>query len=1431
MARVIPILPISCVFNSLLSSEEARTLQCITITNKNTFTDRVPAEGGIMDPRMGTVEHEYMCKTCFNEKTNCPGHPGMIDLTIPLIHALYYDSVVKWLKHICLNCGSSIDGFPLSVQINPAGRKCSKCGSIHPKVLSKKESSGAKNGYVKILDMSTSKPGGEPEILYPAAIAKIFDKVTMATVMEVGANINAHPSKYIVHEILVPSVTIRSDIKILGSSSKNTNNNITRSLHTLQSINLGLKTIVGTGTAAAAAASTTAVSTLPIKGRKKSTKANDISAERFNQAYQKFLLSSESSETQGLGDRVMQDEEELKTSAVLKRIVGKLGLIRHRMQSKPVTHIARAVIAENHKLNLNQAEYPLEFAKVLWIAETVQPYNIGKLMIFFENGRQNKYPGCAFIETKEADGKYVRRKVTALTNYNLKFGDRVLRNLVTGDTTLFGRHPSLWYASCQVMRMIIDDDPHSYSIKMNVISCPPFGADFDGDQMWIITPSKPSTIIESRVTMSLENNVISWKDCSPMFSQWQDSIVGGFLLTREKTVIDKYHSMMIFNNVISVNPIFEKSQYTGRELVSKIFPKFNFSCRPAWADDVYVRYTNCPVSERRLEIRNGEVISGVIDNSSNNLYTIICSEKGNMATVNTLYNFQQIAIEFLTLRGFTVGVKDFIVNDDTQKNIALETGKILLQSHEINKRLLNNEIIPPLGKTVEEYYEEQQINTLRPQYMSVIMPAIDHNNNNLLFMIAPGSRGSPIHFASIIAAVGQQIIKGKRIMQSFSYMRSCAFFPRYSLDPKSRGLISHSLAAGLTTSEFIFNAMTARIDLIAKTKGTADAGEQGRIVNKNLESDFIDNFRSVVRENGMVQLLFAGTGFDCRKLEMVEFPSIMSDDDTFEKEYHYSPEDKKLKAIFDDEFTELKNNRALYRKTMLQVEGISIELKFTSKKLSPINVDQIMKNAIFYGEQNGLNENITEKDIADMLLIIKDFCDNLAYIYQNSTQRERKSFVPPHHKSGLIFITMLIKFVLSTKNLKKVQPIILKKILIDIENKLRSSLIEYGTPIGLLYGGCFSEPMTQASLKAIHKGANIVTTKEGLPRVKEIIGISSTKKVVEPRSYIQIKPEVSKERADEIVNYIGTRKLKDFILSSQIFWEKYGEPLHPDYVEEKQIFKDFERKFGIHPTNLMSWCIRIELDRYEMILKNITLENILDKLYDPDIHIVYTNENSKKLVLRFYYKFDKINDNKAAFEEELDRLLDVVVRGIEGIVRAKLIEKFTRYVINPNGSMSISDKVMIIETIGVNLYGIYALQDKFPELDYTTLWTDDIHETFDIFGLMATRQRIINELKGALKKPNYTIHMLIADEMVQSGKLLGITRQSVQKRVPNFQLHLATAGQIKLIKSQVPNIAKGRTDSLSAALMVGQVPKIGTGYNTFVLDEKFIDLYNRTQTL
>ena len=83
----------------LYSSEEVIKNSVCKITN-----NKLTGEGSVYDERMGTLEFSKNCPSCGKENKECPGHFGHIELNFPIIHPMYYRTVVNFLKCFCTKC-------------------------------------------------------------------------------------------------------------------------------------------------------------------------------------------------------------------------------------------------------------------------------------------------------------------------------------------------------------------------------------------------------------------------------------------------------------------------------------------------------------------------------------------------------------------------------------------------------------------------------------------------------------------------------------------------------------------------------------------------------------------------------------------------------------------------------------------------------------------------------------------------------------------------------------------------------------------------------------------------------------------------------------------------------------------------------------------------------------------------------------------------------------------------------------------------------------------------------------------------------------------------------------------------------------------------------------------------------------------------------
>ncbi len=117
----------------------------------------------------------------------------------------------------------------------------------------------------------------------------------------------------------------------------------------------------------------------------------------------------------------------------------------------------------------------------------------------------------------------------------------------------------------------------------------------------------------------------------------------------------------------------------------------------------------------------------------------------------------------------------------------------------------------------------------------------------------------------------------------------------------------------------------------------------------------------------------------------------------------------------------------------------------------------------------------------------------------------------------------------------------------------------------------------------------------------------------------------------EIANHIEMMSLHLFINSYQIFFEDYKQIVHPNYEDENNLIKIFEKhnpNLRV-PNDLIKWCIRVEFNKEKLIEKNMKFESICFKLHElyPNLFIVNTAENADKILMRIYIRASHFKKN------------------------------------------------------------------------------------------------------------------------------------------------------------------------------------------------------------
>lgn len=939
---------------------------------------------------------------------------------------------------------------------------------------------------------------------------------------------------------------------------------------------------------------------------------------------------------------------------------------------------------------------------------------------------------------------------------------------------------------------------------------------------------------EAMMLGGIQEFVMSKQFSTIHLGQSYDSVIGCFLTTRENVILNKRNASRILSSIKVIDEYYIKRLFeyfgkndtiSGKNLMSVVIPKkINLESKTEWYNPSYDKIYKYIEKEKKVIIRNGDMISGVLDKATigeggqpNSIYNLINNEYGNSVTIESIYNMQQIALGYTMYEGFSLGVNDVMVGNDNISEIRTEIlHNILSNLNNLKNELLTNNLIVPIGITKLKHFENKYIDDGAMKYIN-IGKYVDFNDNNLLKLAMSGSKGKLNQMFEMLATIGLKLMDGANLLSNnkFTYFRTSPYYQRFDLSPESKGFISNSYFSGTNVSEYLVMTMSGRHDIIVKALLTASAGDQNRKSVKNLESVGVNNIRLIKNNNHIIQYIYGYNSIDNIKTIKINLKNIfMMSFSEFKNEFMHNN---------NNEFDKLLQLKKQISNIAIQYSYINILSNMPDdifKFNIPFHVTSILQN---YGQSTSDND----ANIKIMNNKINDFCNTLKYIFFNKQSKDNEIYVPDIYENATYIIEFVIKIYLSSKYLikYKIHNKDIDNILNVIELKIIKSLIQPGNPIGILTAQCISEPMTQNALDT-HRGAAMEgKRKSGMKRIKEILSVRKPEKIDDLTMTFILKNELKYDKNinEKIAHKITMLKLNELVSLFQIFYESPLHVIHPNYKNEQKIIDKFiEYNKGYSPPkNLSKFNIRIVLDKLYLFSKKITLNDVILRLKNElkGSYIVYSNENSQDLIIRIYISenfIDKKNKiNLSLIKDQLYDILNINIIGLPGILSAKVTE--TPGKLKYNNNEFSDDKHYIITTFGVNLYDVYFID----EIDHDYTQTDDIVSYSMIYGIEAVKAKMGYELKDLIDdKINYKHYLLTVDNMTRHGILTSFEKTGLDKREKNnILLRLGTSHPRRILEEASINNKTCSTEGLTPSLMVGASPSsFGTCMNSIYID-------------
>jgi DNA-directed RNA polymerase subunit A' len=847
----------------LFSPQEIRKLSVVEIQTPDTYDeDGAPITAGLMDGRLGTLEPRQRCKTCGNTAVRCPGHFGHIELAVPIIHIEFSKVIYDLLRTTCRNCGRLLlsedaikrlrtridrtrqllglvpdEVFKRTVQEIRA-RTCPHCNAVQYKIT-----------FEKPTKFSEEIPESGSQVLTPSMIRERLERIPSEDLELLGFDPQIARPEWMVLQVLpVPPVYVRPSITL--ESGIRSEDDLTHKLVDIIRINQRLKENMDAG-------------------------APTLIIQDLSELLQYHVTTYFNNEASGIPPARHRSGRALKTLS--QRLKGKEGRFRSNLSGKRVDFSARTVISPDPNLDINEVGVPIEVAMRLSVPEKVTPWNIDEMQKLVLNGPE-KYPGALYII--RPDGKRIRLEFVADRQKiaeALEPGFIVERHLKNGDIAIFNRQPSLHRMS--IMAHYVRVLPYK-TFRLHLCVCPPYNADFDGDEMNLHIPQSEEAQTEARLLMQVQDQILSPRFGGPIIGAIRDFITAAYLFTRKSSYLTKEEVCRLLMAGGYEGPIPEpivktpQPLWSGKQIFSLFLPRdLNYvlkanicrGCAKCLKEE-------CPY-DAYVVVKNGELKCGVIDRKSigaeqsESLLHRIIKDYGTNAGSEFINKVTRMLKVFLTIRGFSYSYDELLLSPQAEGKITKIMDKVEKKIEELIKSYRDGTLQRLPGQTLENSFEIYVMNELakaRDESGKVADEDFTLENAGIV-MTRTGARGSSLNIGQMSACVGQQAVRGKRIMRGY-LGRALPHFKTGDPSPKARGFVYSSYRSGLDSIEFFFHAMGGREGLVDTAVRTQQSGYmQRRLINalEHLRLEYDGTVRS--SSGDIIQFKYGEDGVDPAK--------------------------------------------------------------------------------------------------------------------------------------------------------------------------------------------------------------------------------------------------------------------------------------------------------------------------------------------------------------------------------------------------------------------------------------------------------------------------------------------------------------------------------------------------------------------------------------
>lgn len=323
--------------------------------------------------------------------------------------------------------------------------------------------------------------------------------------------------------------------------------------------------------------------------------------------------------------------------------------------------------------------------------------------------------------------------------------------------------------------------------------------------------------------------------------------------------------------------------------------------------------------------------------------------------------------------------------------------------------------------------------------------------------------------------------------------------------------------------------------------------------------------------------------------------------------------------------------------------------------------------------------------------------------------------------------------------------------------------ISPGEAVGVVAAQSIGEPGTQMTMRTFHYAGVAEHVPTGLPRVIELVDVRERPK--NPLIEIRLKKQYAKDRkaAEKLARDVEEVRVEDIASVKE-------------YLREKKIVIEFNEGAGES--------YGISFDELNNVIKA--------KKKSIEGHKIVIEVSAKKNPMK-------------SVRRTANNIRKKIVRGVEGIKRAVVVEEGGEYFVRAKGD---------------NILGVL----KYKEVDPSRVYTNNIRMIEKVYGIEAARNALLREIKQVMDMQGLTVDirhfMLLVDMMCFYGRVTNVGRHGIAGSKPSVLARAAFEETIKHLTNASVRGEKDKLFGVAENIVVGKNVPVGTGRVILVLQSE-----------